>query len=447
MKLVVVGAGIAGLSGAWYARREAELLGVTMEVTVLEAGGRLGGKLWTERTGDAVLEWGPDSFLARKPEARALVRDVGLESELIAPSARRAFLLLGGELRPLPAGLAMGVPLSPRASFDAARAGILSPAAAARAALEPTLPGRPIDRDESAAGAAARRLGREAAARLVAPLVEGVFGSPATGVAAGATWPGAVGRRSLALSLRGTPRRPGPVFLGLRGGMDSLVRRLVDGLPEVAIHRAEPATSIDVSGEGYIVRTAVKGYPADGVLMATTASAAATLLERVAPAASSALGGVRYGRSAVVHLRYPTGSLGRPVNGSGYLAADEGAVAACSWTTAKWPHVASAGPWLRAIVTRSPALDLSDDHLLERVAREVGAVMRAPDPLETRMSRWPEALPVYGPGHRARVAEARNGLPTGVELAGAYVDGFGVPDCIRTARDAVHRLVRGAARK
>ena len=58
------------------------------------------------------------------------------------------------------------------------------------------------------------------------------------------------------------------------------------------------------------------------------------------------------------------------------------------------------------------------------------------------MRRWRRALPVYAPGHGRRIAAARAGLPRHIALAGAYVDGVGLPDCIRTGEEAARALVR-----
>jgi oxygen-dependent protoporphyrinogen oxidase len=98
--------------------------------------------------------------------------------------------------------------------------------------------------------------------------------------------------------------------------------------------------------------------------------------------------------------------------------------------------------WLRAIVTDPERLREDDDALAARVAGEVGSIMEASaPPLETRIHRWDQALPVYEPGHFDRVAAAERALPDGIAIAGASYRGVGVPDCIASGRDAARRLV------
>ena len=128
--MAVVGGGIAGLSAAWALATSGR---PGTHVVVLESDARLGGKLHTAESAGARVDLGPDAFLARRPEAVALCDELGLDDDLVAPGSRTAYVWARGRLRPLPAGLALGVPtrLGPLA-----RSGIVSPAGVGRAALD-----------------------------------------------------------------------------------------------------------------------------------------------------------------------------------------------------------------------------------------------------------------------------------------------------------------------
>ena len=103
--MAVIGGGIAGLAAAW------ELSGQPgTRVVVLEADTRFGGKLKTAVFGGREVDLGPDAFLARRPEAVGLCDELGLTADLVAPGQGRAYLWARGRLRPLPGGLALGVP-------------------------------------------------------------------------------------------------------------------------------------------------------------------------------------------------------------------------------------------------------------------------------------------------------------------------------------------------
>jgi len=447
---VVVGAGIAGLAGARAAIAEARRAGIDVRLTVMEAGERAGGKLWTEEADGVTVEWGPDSFLAAKPRGRGLAEELGVGLVPVALGTRRAFLLRGDRLRPLPGGLVMGVPTTGGALRAAVRGGLLSVAGAARAAIEPLIPGRPIgEPDEPAAAVARRRLGREAASRLVEPLLRGVFGAPGSEIGVRSAFPQAAGNRSLVRSLR---RRPGggAQFLGIRGGFGRLVDAVVATLPEGSVRTGAPVAAIrPAAGDRYEVVTDGSAEPADAVLVAAPAGAAAAMLSGIAPEASAPLRDMRYAASAVVILRYPAGSAIRTLDGSGYLVDPEegGAVAACSWFSSKSPDLAGGRVVLRAVVTDAGRLAAPDNELRDLVAAEVSRTMGArTDPDLVRMRRWEQALPVFGPGHGDRVRDALSALPDGIALAGASLGAVGVPDCIESGESAARTLIGRLAR-
>lgn len=85
-RAVVIGGGVSGLTTAY------RLAAAGVDVSVLEASDRPGGKLGTAQVGDLRLESGADSFVARKPWAVELCRELGLAPELVAPGAKGAYL-------------------------------------------------------------------------------------------------------------------------------------------------------------------------------------------------------------------------------------------------------------------------------------------------------------------------------------------------------------------
>jgi oxygen-dependent protoporphyrinogen oxidase len=110
--VVVVGAGITGLSAAH--RLMVDRPG--LEVTVLEAAPVAGGRLVTTPFAGLPVDEGADSFLLRVPWAADLCTELGLSDELVAPSARSASLWLDERLRPIPAGSRSTLRWSSRAS-------------------------------------------------------------------------------------------------------------------------------------------------------------------------------------------------------------------------------------------------------------------------------------------------------------------------------------------
>src|SRR5437764_9029418 len=105
-KVVVVGAGIAGLATAWYLQQAG------VDAVVLEAADRAGGKVRTSELDGVPLDVGADTFLGRMPWAVDLCRELGLGDDLVAPATSRAWLWSRAQVRPLREGLAPGLPLT-----------------------------------------------------------------------------------------------------------------------------------------------------------------------------------------------------------------------------------------------------------------------------------------------------------------------------------------------
>ena len=444
MRLVVVGGGIAGLSAVWEARRVADERELSLEITLLEQEPRIGGKILTERAEGIALEWGPDSFLASKPAAQELAGELGLTLVHPLDSARRVYLLQRGDLHPVPSGIVMGIPRGVAGVARAVRNGIVSPAAAARAAIEPLIPGPPGD--GAASGVLRRRLGPGWSTNLVEPLLEGVYGAPADELGMRGVLPAFADGRSLVRTARRLPQPPNPPFLSIDGGMGRLAEALERELMKEDVRLRLPAVGVVRRDGRLFVDLEDDTIEADAIVVAVPAPSAVPLLRPVVPETARVLEGIRFSSSAVVLLRYAERGLGRVRTGSGYLVPwNEGlAHAACSWVTSKWPH-RSRDAWLRAIVTSPEHLRADDDALIAHVTDEVGTVMRttAP-PAEVRLHRWDQALPVYAPGHLERVELAERALPASIALAGASYRGLGVPDCITSGRAAARRVLDAA---
>ena len=113
---MVVGAGIAGLAAAW------EAADGGADVVLLDSDRRVGGKLASTVLLGRRIDTGADAFLARRPEATQLVRDVGLGNSLVQPATSSALVWSQGRLQALPDGLLLGVPSNLAAL---ARSGVL----------------------------------------------------------------------------------------------------------------------------------------------------------------------------------------------------------------------------------------------------------------------------------------------------------------------------------
>ena len=142
-RIIIAGGGIAGLSAAYYLHKEAAQREIPVQITIIDSADHWGGKIITERvpfgSGSFIIEGGPDTFLATKPYATGLCRELGLSDRLhgVNPVMRDTFVLHKQELVKLPDGLAMMIPTNIRAM---ATTHLLSPIQKVRMSLDFVLP-------------------------------------------------------------------------------------------------------------------------------------------------------------------------------------------------------------------------------------------------------------------------------------------------------------------
>jgi oxygen-dependent protoporphyrinogen oxidase len=469
-RVVVVGGGVAGLAAA---HRLVEL-GRPVDLTLLEAGPRLGGNVRTVRTGGFVLDDGPDSFVTDKPWGLALVERLGLGARLRGtdPRHRRTYVVHRGRLHELPEGFLL---LAPTRVWPVLRSSLFSWAGKARLGLDLVLPRGPADGDESLAAFVRRRLGREALERVAAPLVGGIHAARAERLSLVAALPRfrelEQRHRSLILGLRrsaaAAARAPGAsararfgVFATLAGGLEELVDALAARLPAGSVRLGTSAARLAPGGPGggpgpagprwRVLTGSGEAIPADAVVLAGQAPRMAPLLEAVDPALGGLLAAIPYASSATVALAYPREAVGHPLDAHGFVVApaEPLALRACTFTSVKYPGRAPDGAvLLRAYLGgagQAEVLARDDAALAEGAHAELARLLAIRgDPHLVRLTRHAEALPQYEVGHpdRVRAIEARLAALPGLALAGAAYHGVGLADAIRHGEAAAEALL------
>ena len=443
-RVVVVGAGVAGLAAAYRLSRADS----SLELTVLEAEPDVGGRLRSLRVGALELEAGPDSFVARKPWAVDLCRELGLE--LVAPAAEGAFVWTARGLERLPQ-TALGVPAGAAAL---ARWPGLSRRARARGLVDLVRRPRRQIGDEALGALLRRRLGDEVTEALVAPLLAGLFAGDVDRLGVGVTFPElAAWERDVGSLLRGAAAAlagadgAGPMFLRPTGGVAKLPAALAGVLGAERIRTSTEATGLVRGGSDFVVRTTAGDVPAISVVLATPAFAAARLVADMAPEAAAELDAVPYASTGVALLVYAEGTGDALPVATGFVVPSGRApMTAATFLSRKWPDPAFEGrAVLRCFVGADgfeDVLDAPDEEIVEAVARHLAALLPLPERPETfAMVRWPRSMPQYLVGHRERVARIEAALPAGIVVAGNAYGGVGVADTVRSAGEAAERAL------
>jgi oxygen-dependent protoporphyrinogen oxidase len=419
----------------------------SLDVVVHEAAATTGGKLTSVRVGDLVLPAGADSFVARKPWAAELCRDLGIAAELVGPGTTGAYLWTSGGLVKMLPDAPFGIPGDVGEAF---RWPGLSKAGRRRALQDLVRRAKKDDTDESLGSLLRRRLGDEATDRAVGPLLAGLFAGDVDRLSVRATFPelasweasqGSLIRGSQAAQRIASRADLGPMFLRPKGGIDRLTDVLADHVGDRIVTGSEV--------------TSLERFETDAVVLAVPPHVAAGLLRANAPRAAAELDEVPSASTGVVLMVYPDDTQAGLPDGTGFVVpAGMAPMTAATWLSSKWPSQAFGS---RAVVRcyvggvgAEDILDAPDEDLVEACARHLAAVVALPEaPAEAAVVRWSRAMPQYLVGHRERVARLRDALPPGIFVTGQATDGVGVPDCVRAAgatAEAVLAHLRGAPR-
>ena len=449
-RVVVVGGGVTGLATAY------RLIGSdpSLEVTVLEAGDRAGGKLRSTEVGGLVLPAGADSFVARKPWAVDLCKELGLGADLVSPASGGAFMWTGRGLVPCLRDAPFGIPGD---VGDVFRWPGISRAGRRRALLDLVKAKRKIDADETLGSLLRRRLGDEVTDLAVGPLLGGLFAGDVDRLSVRATFPELEAwERSQGSLIRGSQaasrnaRRgvaPPPMFVRPRAGVDRLTDLLAAELGD-RVRTGTAARGVTHGPDGWRVELDGGAQPveADAVVLATPGPVTAGLIGDAAPDAARELGGIPYVSTGVILMVYPEGTQPAVQDGSGFVVPrGKAPMTACTWVSSKWPsETYGSRAVLRCYVGavgEEDILDADDGDLIEACARHLAAVVPLPErPEHAAVVRWPSSMPQYELGHVERVARIREGLPAGIFVVGQPYDGVGVPDCVRGAGETADQV-------
>jgi oxygen-dependent protoporphyrinogen oxidase len=455
---VIIGAGISGLSTAYYLTKGA------LRPTIMESRPRMGGVIQTDRVQGCTLEAGPDSFLSIKPAAFELIRDLGLSGQVIGSNdhLRVTFVRRRGKLVPLPDGLMMMVPtkIMPLVTTE-----LLSWPTKLRMGLELLrLPSR-NSQDRSVSDFIAGRYGQETVDYLAEPLLSGIYGGDPGALSVGSVLPrfvelakkygsltrGVLAERAIAAKKRGANTAPPPLFSTLKGGLGQMVDALSAAIRGKAQMWQTRVQRVERKGAEFRVKVDKDWVTTDRLVVACEAHSAATLLAGVDPRLAELLGTVDYSSAMTVALGFDAADFAAPPVGFGFLVPkkERRRVMACTWVGTKFSYRVPEGK----IVARcslggtsdAGALEESDEAIIAAVLselREIAGVTAQPK--FTRIARWPKSMAQYTVGHAVRLAEiqARTAAIPGLYLAGNAYTGIGIPDCIRMGRAAADAIVK-----
>jgi oxygen-dependent protoporphyrinogen oxidase len=442
MRIAIIGAGISGLSTAFYLQRERP----DQELLIFDANPAPGGTMCTVERDGFLFEAGGNGFLTNKPDSLQLVTDAGA-GQLLLPSSElaRKRYIFSDRLHRLPE--------SPPA-FLASR--LLSFPQKLRVAAEVLIPPRRDSSDESLQSFGYRRVGRAFTDVFLDAMTAGIYATTPGRVSVNAAFPmvaqlereyGGLFRGMLARRKRRAG--PGGILMSFQGGVGRFIEHLQSVL-RADWRLGVPVGGILRDGDGYRVISAVGEERVDRVVVSATAPAAAAMLRGMDAELASMLAAIEYSPVAVVGFGYR--HLDHPLNGFGLLTTTSAAlpILGVLWDSSIFPDRAPADcKCVRVMIggQRNPEqLRLDDAGLIDAAREGMRQTMGvAADPDVVFVRRWAQGIPNYPVGHLA----AMDGLFAhvarypGLHLNCNAYRGIAMNDCVRNSRELAQRLCAG----
>jgi oxygen-dependent protoporphyrinogen oxidase len=413
-----------------------------VDALLIEASGRPGGAIRSDRRDGYLLEYGPQSFSGTAP-LLALCSELGIESEIVeAPAHAPRYVLADGALQP--------VPLSPPAFLTSNLVSARTKWAIARDVLGSS---RPPEQDESVANFVRRKFTAELLDRLVGPFVSGVYAGDPERLSLRSSFPtlyeaekrkSSVIRGMMAKPDKGPRHRP--TLLNFRDGTETLVQALAGRLgstlrlntvaTSVQLNRADAGGKFRVSLQGSGRENTIL---ADHLVIATPPDVAGKLLGNANSDFESLLTAIEYAPVAVVSLGYLLSDVNHSLTGFGFLVPRSAGlhVLGTVWNSSLFPDRTPDGHALLTSfvggATDPQAVALQPEEIAALVHGEIAPLLAiGQTPSFSNVTLYPRALPQYNLGHAERLAaiQALRARTPNLWLAGNYLQGPAIGACV-----------------
>ena len=448
-KIVIIGAGISGLTTAYLLNKSG------FDITVLEKKNEPGGSIETAFEKGFLFDKGPNSALETHPLIGQIVEELSLSEQFVYANKKgnKRYILRDNKLHALP--------MSPPALL---KTKLFSPQAKLRLIAEPFI-GRSKDGYyQSISEFVTRRLGKEFLDYAINPFVAGVYAGNPDELSVKSAFP----------KLYELEEKYGGLILGTIRSIKERKRRaekskqgakmlsFVDGMQILPTAIAKNlGNRVKLAGEVQSVKKNISGFTinylqngtqleidCDKIISAVPAYAAANLFAHFDDGLADHLNNIYYPPVLVLYIAYKKEIIGQPLDGFGFLipSKEKKSFFGAIWSSVIFPNRSdenSATFTLFAGGARNPEIGSIDKEILiQKIKKEFEQIMKiSGEPVYQAYKYWPKAIPQYNIGyidHERYFDEFENRNP-GIFLSGNYRGGISVGDCIKNAEEVVRK--------
>lgn len=424
--IAIIGAGISGLSAAFYLEK------YKIPYTVFEKSGAAGGCISTV-PGDVLMENGPNT-LRCDAQVWDILEDFGLKDRVQYPKpvSKARFILKQGKYRKLSPLLLLG-------------GGFFSPQTKWALLTEffNKSKGKP---NETVSDFFRRRFSEELVDYAVNPFVSGIYAGNPEEILMRFAFPAlAEGERehgSLLRAMWKTKTKTGrKAAVSFREGMGYLPKHLA---AQCKIRYNTPVQSLQRQGKHFLING---DFVAQKVVFSAPAAACADILKELFPELATALREINYPPMSVVHSVFRKEPQAIPPNGFGGLHPKvEGQFSAGSiWSSAIFEGRTTAEQLLFTTFVGGSLFpesrDLSNERIKTKVATELKRLFKfQKNPLKQHIYRWEKAIPQYDAAMLA--VERKIDLPTETNIFfnANWWQGISVADCLKKGKKLAQTL-------
>lgn len=450
-KVVILGAGIAGLAAGWFLMQKED---PNIEMAILENSSRSGGWIQSLQRDGFLFEQGPRSFRSAGigKETWQLIEQLDLQNQIIPshPDASTRFIYYHQQLQPLPRHL-WSMPFSPltKGWF--------------KVLLREFFTEKGNSNEESVHEFFSRRFSSEWADRLVDPFVSGIFAGDTHELSFKSCFPslyqleqqyGSLIKGALLHKKESGLSIPVQApFFSFRNGMQTITDTLYQRLEPHVFLNASVKRIILHADHVQIELANSEWLEADHLICAIPAYQLAALLSPTHPYFAAAMNKLNYASVMVVNLGYWKSVLKQ--KGYGYLvpSRENESILGCVWDSCVFPQQSPGREATRLTVMLGGARQSAIEEWSQEKALALALsslekhlnIQAIPDAIAIKMAY--RSIPQYELGYQlwaAGLEEQLVFLSPSTSCIGSAFNGISVNECIIGAHQAVKKLQSSA---